>query len=325
MAYEKRLCVLKQIKKGFTADGEAPAGAVFAERLDGTLTVTPRLAGLAAVSEGRYALAVWAGGKTYCFEWKDNRPFSVSGAPSLEGGFSALVAFVRGGAEPVAYGSCGNAPADPALLLSLFSEKKKGGVKPIPVPLSPNQTPIPAPNVPLAPTVPLPDEEDGEPFRDAAASGYDDEAIASDDYYLREGAEDAPLAAPGKETADGAAARADEEDGAPSPFRLSCGGLTYYNEIAPKLKEAFRKYPKDERLLAVFPHSEWVRTEAALLGVVYAEGRPRYLCVAMETVPPPEAEPFAVFVPASCFSDDDGVYVVFQDAGTGEYVKVESA
>ena len=63
MAYEKRLCVLKQIKKGFSADGSPLSGAVYAERMGSELTVTPRLAGIAPVKEGRYALAVWAGGR----------------------------------------------------------------------------------------------------------------------------------------------------------------------------------------------------------------------------------------------------------------------
>ena len=38
MAYEKKLCILKQIGKGFTADGMPLMGAVYAERLGSDLT-----------------------------------------------------------------------------------------------------------------------------------------------------------------------------------------------------------------------------------------------------------------------------------------------
>ena len=62
MAYEKRVCVLKQMKKGFAADGGDLSGAVYAERLGSELTVTPRLLGLSPLKEGRYALAFSAEG-----------------------------------------------------------------------------------------------------------------------------------------------------------------------------------------------------------------------------------------------------------------------
>ena len=51
MAYEKRVCVVKQIKKGFSADGGALTGAVYAERLGGELTITPRIAGLSPLRD----------------------------------------------------------------------------------------------------------------------------------------------------------------------------------------------------------------------------------------------------------------------------------
>ena len=74
-----------------------------------------------------------------------------------------------------------------------------------------------------------------------------------------------------------------------------------------------------------FPHSEWVAAEGALLGVLYEEGQPRYLCVAMEHEPPAEAKEASIFVPLSPYSDEKGMFVVFQDADTGEYVRVREA
>ena len=138
----------------------------------------------------------------------------------------------------------------------------------------------------------MPGENDGSPQEERAAARYDDEAIAADNYF----------------------------DDARDAFSRPRGTLTYYYSIKQKLEEAFRG-EKDSRLLSVFPHSEWVRHGDALLGVVYEEGIPRYLCVAAEGDKPKEMEENAVFVPLSPFSEESGMWIVFQDADTGEYIK----
>lgn len=335
MAYEKRICVLHQIKKGFTADGGALSGALYAERLGSELTVTPRILGIAPVKEGRYALAVWAAGSTYCLPFEGNTALRISNAPSIREGFAAILVYLRGEAEPLAFGRCGNAPVTCESLLAAFREEvEKKRKRPIPTPLPPNELPGPAPNVPLAPGVPLPDEipeEDARPFRECV-SGYDDEAIAADDYFRGEQGdgvshadEGLPSSAHKKEQAqkNGRGAR---EDAAPLNLDPR-GSLTYYKEVRAKLDEAFKTLPKDERLKGAFPQSEWVRSNGALIGIIYAEGVPRYLCVAVEKTgdPPAEVKENAVFVPKSAFSEEEGFWVVFQDADTGAYVNVDNS
>lgn len=336
MAYEKRVCVLKQIKRGFSADGGALTGAVYAERLGSELTVTPKIAA-APLSDGRYCLAVWLDGQVFCLEYQNT--VKLENAPSLSRGFAALLCFVKGEAEPVAYGGCGEAPREYTSLIGalggmsgeeLASGKKRG--RPVPQPLPPVQVPGVSPNVPLAPTVPLPgplpdetEEEAG--VADRFRGKYDDEAIAEGDYFcLSESDEDDGTHARDKKEAEaaGACASEDESGSAHIPQR---GSLTYYREVKDKLDEVFAKYPRDERLKAIFPMSEWVNSEGALLGVIYEEGTPRYLCVAVEAMkePPAEIKERGVFVPRTQFSDEEGFYVVFQDADTGEYVRVYDA
>ena len=107
MAYEKRVCVMKQVKKGFTADGGALSGAVYAERTGETLKITPRLLGLAPVRDGRYVLIVRASGQTFCLDFSEG-VIDEFQAPSIKEGFCALLCYVRaGGAEAVAFGACG--------------------------------------------------------------------------------------------------------------------------------------------------------------------------------------------------------------------------
>ena len=312
MAYEKRVCVLKQVKKGFTADGGTLSGAVYAERLGSELTITPRLLGIAPVKEGRYVLALSVKGESYCLELKGNEALRIPDAPSVRDGFSALVCFVRGEAEPIAFGACGLAsPSYTALLSAVQGEGEKKHKKPS----------APLPSDPDAQDLQGEEEPKDKSFREEAIS-YDDEAIAARDYYSCEADEDevAPSHAPHEGTA--VAGGGDSQADAASSYPR--GTLTYYNSVREKLEKALKSFPKDERLNAVFPHSEWVRAESgALLGIVYQNGTPRHLCVAAEKQgdAPKEMEGHACFVPLP-YSEDEGFYVVFQDADTGDYVTV---
>lgn len=327
MSFEKRVCVLKQVKKGFTADGSALSGAVYVERMGNDLTVMPRLLGVAPVREGRYALAIWIEGRVYVADLKDGALRLETG--SVKSGLAVLLVYIRGEAEPVAFGSCGAAPTDYAPLLAAFSKSEKKPKRPA-VPMPPTELPNFSPNVPRAPGVPLPEPpepEDHAPFRGKAA-GYDDEAIAEQDYFGPAGDGDESASGGGAEReeaqADGTAA--DRDDGARQPFYRSGGALTYYFSVREKLAEVLRTFEKDERLNNVFPCSEWVKTDDCLLGIVYENGLPKYLCVAVEArrqdEPPEEMREHACFVPQSPVSDMVGFYVVFQSADTGEYVTV---
>lgn len=323
MAFEKRVCVLKQIKKGFTADGGALSGAVYVERLGTEITVVPRLLGVAPVREGRYALALWIDEQVFVTDLGDGGAVKLEG-PSIKAGFAALLVYVRGEAQAVAFGSCGVAPCDYLPLLAAFERKEK----PLPTPLPPTELPTFSPNnVPLAPTVPLPGEPE-HPFREGeeAAANYDDEAIAAENYYAASADDDGKTPhSSGKETdADGGDAPPHED--AVHPLLVG-GGLTYYNSVREKLRAAFRNYPKDERLRSVYPASEWVKTDGALLGVIYRGGLPEFLCVAVEANgdPPESMKEHCCFVPASPLSDTVGFYVVYQSATTGEYVTVSDS
>ena len=325
MAYEKRVCVMKQVKKGFSADGSALSGAVYCERLGKEITLTPRLLGLAPVREGYYMLALIVQKQTFCLEYTGTA-LIVDDAPSIKDGLSLLLCYVRAGvAEPVLYGACGqNAVGVEGMMAALTSEKKK---KRPANPLPPNQLPAPMPNVPLAPTPavpePLPDEtEEKHPFRSGLAAAYDDEAIADANYYVPRDENEVAGSArkkKGKTDARGGDSSHDEAD---PPRAAERGTLTYYNAVRGKIEEAFSKFPRDERLQNTFPQSAWANLGEACLGVVYEEGLPRYLCVARSEQFPDELGQKGIFVPFTTFSDSEGMYVVFQDADTGAYVTV---
>ena len=164
------------------------------------------------------------------------------------------------------------------------------------------------------------EEKGGAPFRQKS---YDDEAIAASDYYRAETHEDEGAPHFGKEEEDAVAG-----GGHPVAHEVPLdprGSLTYYNAVRDRLEAAMKKFPPDDRLKGTFPLSEWVKAESgALLGVVYESGAPRYLCVAVERTgdPPEEMKEICSFVPRSPYTETEGFWVVFQDADTGEYVKV---
>ena len=149
-------------------------------------------------------------------------------------------------------------------------------------------------------------------------------AIAEDNYFAASRLdEDAASAAEGGAQAAGKAA-ADHAGDICLPTR---GTLTYYNTVREELTEAFSRLPADHSLEETFPQSRWVKKEGALLGIVYEAGLPRYLCVAVPagTDPPACMRGRAVFVPRSPFSEEEGFWVIFQDADTGEYVTVSDS
>ena len=341
MAYEKRVAVLKQVNKGFTADGSALSGAVYAERLGGELSLKVQAAGLAALKEGRYVVVFSAEKKIFCLDLGRGESIRVQNAPSIQNGFTVLVAYVRDVVQPVAFGKCGSAAGDVITLLNAITagEKKKGGMPASPTefpPVAPNIAPNIPPNIPpsVPPMIPIPEPPSKEepetraPFREGAVT-YNDEAIAESDYFydrVQTGDRNENVAGEneGKGRKKKGGKNPSKDDGTQHPVLFPKGKLTYYKKVRGDIERAFEKFPSDTRLLTVFPRSEWVKTESALLGVIYEDGQPRYLCVAAEKTgePPEDMKEHCTFVPESPFSQDKGFYIVFQDADTGAYVNV---
>ncbi len=307
-AYEKCVCILKQVKKGFSADGSALSGYLTAERMGKSLTVTVRLPSAAPVSDGRYVLVLRLGGTDRIGELR-GEPLTFE-ADSLAGGLAALVLFTRAEAEPVAFGTTNGTPSY-LPLLSAFerseSEKK--------APMSANAVKKITESTEKSAVA-----AEAPPFR----GPYDDEAIAADNYFRSQGPHDGDGQAQSGKEAEGdgktGEAPAGGDDGAVHPF----GGapLAFYESVREKLALLFERYPADDRLRTAFPHSRWARADDTLIGILYEEGRPRFLCIAKEGSARPADMPASLFVPETPYSDEKGFYVLFQSADTGEIVTV---
>ena len=176
---------------------------------------------------------------------------------------------------------------------------------------------------------------------------YDDEAVATVNYYENEdslidfaenvkngysGNETSEYAELFKETAEQTgkndAVYKDADGNSPSKD----DNRAYYEEVKAELNNLFISFPEETSLRNVVPDSKWVKINYTkdkyyVVGLVYQDGKEKYICYGVpakfSTEPPKELKGFCSFVPVSVFNlKGDGFWMMFQDAFTGECVKM---
>lgn len=318
MNYMKKMCILRQIKQGFSGDGKPLSGLIKIEQYGKNLAVEVSIINFAPLASGEYYCLLSDGkGKTEMLKLRGKSIFNVLSDIDISGGFCGIVCYVKNEVVPIAYGINGNRSYDWRSILNATL---------------PPVFPRAEQEVELAETVTEEEEE---------ASEYDDEAVSQDNYFeekedasnvLRETEQNAhPESAAEKqaekeridETANG------DAQSVRKPFQTDPDG--YYLSVKGEIDALFEKYPTDETLCKAFSCSEWVRIKGTaespeyLVGVVYDDGRAQYVCYALAAKkgnePPEEIKEVCTFVPLSVFSDADGFFVIFQSAASGECVK----
>lgn len=167
---------------------------------------------------------------------------------------------------------------------------------------------------------------------------YEDEALAKENYYEYEQAdedggalrENPPTEADGKvvrenEAADGAF----KEDAAGGLARGEC----FFIRMKDEIEKVLSSYPKETALETTVENSRWVRITYGggkyyVFGVIYSDEVPRYVCYgvpAEDSARPPESlAGISSFIPASPDGGDAGYWVMYQDAATGASVKIKA-
>ena len=322
MNYMKKMCILRQIKQGFSGDGKPLSGLIKIEQYGKNLAIEVSIINFAPLASGEYYCLLSDGkGKTEMLKLRGKSIFNVLSDIDISGGFCGIVCYVKNEVVPIAYGINGNRSYDWRSILNATL---------------PPVFPRAEQEVELAETVTEEEEE---------ASEYDDEAVSQDNYFeekedasnvLRETEQNAhPESAAEKqaekeridETANG------DAQSVRKPFQTDPDG--YYLSVKGEIDALFEKYPTDETLCKAFSCSEWVRIKGTaespeyLVGVVYDDGRAQYVCYALAAKkgnePPEEIKEVCTFVPLSVFSDADGFFVIFQSAASGECIKPERA
>lgn len=339
MNYLKKMCVLRQIKQGFSGDGKTLTGLIKAEQYGKNLAVEVSVINFAPLRAGEYyCILADPYGKTELLPLVGKCLFNLVSDLSIDRGFCGVICFVKDSLVPLAYGVNGQDYYDlPALLQGLSTlPKRRKETEGVATALA---EPLVAPTP--SPTAQPPRRE----------KDYDDESLAGDDYFKRayeettnalnredederfgnfESAKDvsAQSATAEKIRQNGRDFREDENDeNVLHPFALDGDG--YYFSIKDELDALFEKYPRDDTLKSAFSSCEWVRLKGEaerpeyLVGVVYQDLRAKYVCYAVRgnaDEPPEEIKDVCTFVPYSVFDDNEGFFVIFQSAATGECI-----
>ena len=360
MNYIKKMCILRQVKQGFSGDGKTLSGLVKAEQYGKNLSVEVSVINFAPLSLGEYyCLLSDKKGHTEILALRGKSLFNILTDMEIDDGFCAVVCFVKNEIVPIAYGVNGNGNYDWKEILSsalspvvsqktslvnepAFTKERKETLSPS----SPN------PSVDDADDTDNIAENTGNVDTAQADTGdtdggetYDDETVATENYY-----NEAKNGQNGMEKtfqnadAQNSIEKQNEKTGADlaengnadellHPFETNPD--VYYLSVKSEIDELMKTHPRDDTLTGAFACSEWVRVKGEegnpqyLVGVIYEDGRARYVCYALvakdKDAPPQEIKDVSVFVPVSPFDENKGFFVIFQSASTGECIKPTKA
>ena len=307
MNFIKKMCVLRQIKQGFSGDGKSLTGLIKVEQYGENISVEVSVINFAPLLSGEYYCIIADHfDRTEILPLRGKSLFNILSPLNLSLGFCGIICFVKNDVVPIACGINGNKTYEFKKLLETLKEK-----------LTPYKT---------APTPPAP-------------PSYEDEQIAENNYFLEAKYEqdsdsksipNAFAKTDGFETEENVQAIAKDEDAPRVEDGFARDSDGYYQSIKHEIDELFAKYPKDERLKKIFPYSNWVKIceegKEYLVGVLFESLKAKYICYALPTqtdVPPDNLKEVCVFIPSSYFEETIGFFVIFQSTTTGECIHPE--
>lgn len=348
MNYVKKMCILRQIKQGFSGDGKTLSGLIKIEQYGKNLAVEVSVVNFAPLALGEYYCLLSDGkGKTEMLSLRGKSYFNLLSDIDISDGFCGILCYVKSDVVPIAYGINGKGAYDWKAILSatlppVFPQNDRKAVKTeIAESMETEQHDKNEP-----PMSALSDEKP-EKFPDPfpIKSIYDDESVANENYYEKEQNNEQEQSCKACENAcfknadqsEQTAKRGNETENGNAdcvfhPFEKDPDG--YYLSVKSEIDDLFITYPQDTTLRGAFSCSEWVRIKGEetapqyLVGVIYEEGKARYICYALaakdKNNPPEEIRGVCSFVPCSAISEE-GFFVIFQSAATGECIKPERA
>jgi len=122
-----------------------------------------------------------------------------------------------------------------------------------------------------------------------------------------------------------------EDDDSPAPEDKE---PTFFDEIKEQINSLFGKYPEEEILKSIIPNSKWVKIdyedkgEYYVVGLLYEEEKIKYVCYGIPSFhssePPDDLKGFSQWLPIDAEKQDGfGYWITYQDADTGENVKLD--
>ena len=338
MNYVKKMCILRQIKQGFSGDGKALSGLIKVEQYGKNLAVEVSIINFAPLVSGEYYCLLSDGkGKTEMLSLRGKSIFNILSDLDVSDGFCGIICFVKTDVVPIAYGINGKGSYDWRAILNATLP-----------PVFPNSKPQKAGGEIAFDNV-KDTLQEANPTPATATVGhkqnadYNDEEVATENYFEEiedecvqptKTNENARTQSATKnqstEKRTNAATDGDASGVLPSHEKSSD---KYYLSVKREIDELFSKYPQDETLCDAFTHSVWVRVKGTktapqyLVGAVYECGKVKYVCYALlaedKDNPPSEIKDVCTFVPTSPLLNTQGFFVIFQSAATGECINPE--
>ena len=363
MNYLKKMCILRQVKQGFSGDGKTLSGLIKIEQYGKNLAVEVSVINFAPLVSGEYYCLLSDGnGKTEMLALRGKSLFNLLSDLDISHGFCGIICYIKNEVVPIAYGINGNKTYDwrtilnaalPPVFPTVKGETVKGEIAGS-LTISPQNTPpryemkINSPQIPNPEPLPKDDEitppEDSPiPPRELPTESYNDETVVTENYYERKENEcelskktenDARLKGATESQGTEKGTNPAQDGDAPrvrQPFKTDPDG--YYLTVKEEMDRLFRSYPRDKTLNGAFSCSEWVRVKGTaqepqyLVGMLKKDGRVQYICYALfaedRNNPPSEIKNVCTFVPTTVYDDDHGFFVIFQSAATGECLRPE--
>ena len=113
MNYVKKMCILRQIKQGFSGDGKALSGLIKAEQYGKNLAVEVSIINFAPLVSGEYyCLLADSKGRTELLPLRGKNIFNILSDVEIDKGFCGVICYVKKDVVPIAYGINGNGVYD---------------------------------------------------------------------------------------------------------------------------------------------------------------------------------------------------------------------
>lgn len=347
MPFLKKIVVLKELENGFAINGKKLSGIVRVEQTDGVSELFLSTINITSVNSGSFFLFVIDYLKeVHCFELKLT-PYAhgkvFQNEPSIDRGLCAGLCFVKDDLPvTIAFGTSENfgvnlsdfkkMVADTCYNLRRKSQKEKEELAEKNMLLSQLEKPLPIHNL---------------------ANQYDDEAVATENFYALSDSikdslnkvkesQDALLRTENAMLIDNNEKKTQESQSQTYGCENETNGVEsqeyseqnpYYLSVKKDLETILEKFAPEKKLCALFADSRWVKVAYSkekyyVVGVVKEKNKERYICYGVpekySPEPPPVLKNCATFIPLSVFDlKGDGYWMMFQDAITGECIKLK--
>ncbi len=350
MNYIKKMCILRQVKQGFSGDGKTLSGLIKIEQYGKNLAIEVSIINFAPLVSGEYYCLLSDGrGKTEMLSLRGKSIFNILSDIDISGGFCGIICYVKNEVVPVAYGINGNGSYDWRAILNkalppVFPKKKDKAESEIARAKKSDYTDFSEENEPTVyeMNAPIPVAEEIPVAEVSEKNGkYNDEQVATENYFEEENNErkQSTKTDENARTKSATENTATEKGTDPTQNGNAAGVFNafktdpdgYYLSVKRELDTLFSDYPQDKTLCAAFQHSEWARLRGTakspkyLVGALYEEGRVKYICYAIAAEdkdnPPEEIKNVCSFTPVSPLVESEGFFVIFQSAATGECIK----